>query len=521
MAFAYPDYAFRPVPDLDSAAPARHKVVVIGAGPVGLALAIDLAQRGTRVVLLDEDNTVATGSRGLCYAKRTLEILDRLGCAAPVVDKGVVWQVGKVFSGDTQVYAFDLLPEGGHRFPAFVNLQQYWLEKFLVDRASALPALDLRFRSKVTGVAPRADGVLLSVATPQGGYRIDADWVVACDGARSPTRRALGLDFKGRVFEDRFLIADIRMKGAFPAERRFWFDPPFHSGGSTLLHKQPDDLWRIDFQLGRDADPETEREPARVAARVRAMLGAGAAFELEWVSVYTFQCRRLERFRHGRVLFAGDAAHQVSPFGARGGNSGIQDADNLGWKLAAVAAGEAPETLLDSYESERVAAADENIRASTRSTDFIAPHGPGAKRLRDAVLDLARDHGFARRLVNSGRLSVPATYADSPLSTPDAGDFAGGPPPGAAAVDAPLGDGWLLDRLKHGFAGLLFGDDPGGLPGFATAVPMSQSLAVARYDARPGTFYLFRPDQHVCWRARNYDPAAARAAIDRAKGSAR
>ena len=271
MAFAYPDYAFRPVPDLDSAAPSRHRIVVIGAGPVGLALAIDLAQRSTPVVLLDEDNTVATGSRGLCYAKRTLEILDRLGCAAPVVGKGVVWQVGRVHSGDEQVYSFDLLPEGGHRFPAFVNLQQYWLEKFLVDRAMALPALDLRFQSKVTAVAPRTDGVGLSVATPQGNYRIDADWVVACDGARSPTRRALGLDFKGRVFEDRFLIADIRMQGGFPPERRFWFDPPFHAGGSTLLHKQPDDIWRIDFQLGRSADPETEREPARVEARVRAM----------------------------------------------------------------------------------------------------------------------------------------------------------------------------------------------------------------------------------------------------------
>jgi len=373
MGFVYPQYEFHPSADSAAEHPVRHPVVVIGAGPVGLATAIDFAQRGRKVVLLDDDTSVSHGSRGLCYAKRTLEIFDRLGCAAPIVDKGVTWQVGKVFHGPQQIYAFDLLPEGGHRFPAFVNLQQYWLEKFLVDRALALPNLDLRFASKVAGLDMHADHVGLGIETPAGSYRIEADWVVACDGARSPTRKMLGLDFKGRVFEDRFLIADVRMQAEFPTERWFWFDPPFHEGGSTLLHKQPDDLWRIDFQLGANADPTAEKDPARVIPRVQAMLGPDVAFELEWVSVYTFQCRRLERLRHGRVLFAGDAAHQVSPFGARGANSGVQDADNLVWKLCAVLDGHAPETLLDSYDAERGVAADENIGHSTRATDFITP----------------------------------------------------------------------------------------------------------------------------------------------------
>ena len=549
MGFAYPRFEFRAPPELGARAPARHPVVVIGAGPVGLSLAIDLATRGRNVVVLDDDDTVSVGSRGLCYAKRTLEIWDRLGCAAPMVEKGVTWQVGKVFFGERQVYAFDLLPEGGHRFPAFINLQQYHLENFLVERARATAGVDLRFRNKVAGIAPRGDGVGLTVETPQGGYSIDAEWVVACDGARSPTRRALGLDFKGRVFEDRFLIADVRMTADFPTERWFWFEPPFHNGGSTLLHKQPDDIWRIDFQLGWGADPEAEKQPERVIPRIQRMLGPDAKFELDWVSVYTFQCRRLERFRHGRVLFAGDSAHQVSPFGARGANSGVQDADNLGWKLAAVLAGQAPETLLESYDFERVEAADENILNSTRATDFITPKNEASRRLRDAVLELAADQPFARRLVNSGRLSLPTAYARSPLSSPDEGSFAGGVPAGAPARDAPLmregKPAWLLDLLKDGFSALYFAgadtppdavtalaalaNDPtpiraavvsrvaqAGLP-LPTAIDES-GLAFERYDAAPGTVVLFRPDQHVTARSRHLDPAALRRARDRALG---
>jgi 3-(3-hydroxy-phenyl)propionate hydroxylase len=550
MGFDYPRFEFRAPPELGAGAPAHHPIAIVGAGPVGLSLAIDLATRGQKCVLFDDDDTVSVGSRGLCYAKRTLEIWDRLGCALPMVDKGVTWQIGKVFFGDRQVYAFDLLPEGGHRFPAFINLQQYHLENFLVERARAVPEIDLRFKSKVAGIAPRAGGAKLTIETPQGGYDVEADWVVACDGARSPTRRALGLDFKGRVFEDRFLIADVRMTADFPTERWFWFEPPFHSGGSTLLHKQPDDIWRIDFQLGWGADPEEEKKPERVIPRIARMLGPKAKFELDWVSVYTFQCRRLERFRHGRVLFAGDSAHQVSPFGARGANSGVQDADNLGWKLAAVVAGHAPDTLLDSYDTERAEAADENILNSTRATDFITPKSAASRRLRDAVLDLAEHHPFARRLVNSGRLSLPTAHKASPLSSPDSGAFAGGVPAGSAALDAPLvRDGkpiWLLDLLKDGFSALFFAgdsvaahvaDDLAKLAGApvpiraaivarrAPAAPLNVSVAVdaeglafRRYDAQPGTFVLFRPDQHVCLRARGLDPAAVKLALARALG---
>ena len=238
-----------------------------------------------------------------------------------------------------------------------------------------------------------------------------ADWLIAADGARSPIRNMLGLECEGQVFHDRFLIADIAMRSGFPAERRFWFDPPFHRNQSALLHRQADDVWRVDFQLGWDADPEEEKKPERIVPRIRAMLGDDAQFEIEWASVYTFQCRRMRSFRHGRVLFAGDAAHLVSPFGARGANSGIQDADNLAWKLELVLAGQAPERLLDSYDAERAYAADENIRHSTRSTDFITPKSEVSRTFRDAVLGLAKRYPFARALVNSGRLSLPATLS--------------------------------------------------------------------------------------------------------------
>ena len=526
---APPDYrsmvfAYQRSADQDAAAPARHAVLVAGAGPVGLALAIGLAQHGVPVVVLDDDDRLSGGSRAICFAKRTLEIFDRLGCGDQMVAKGVGWHTGRVFLREHELYRFDLLPEAGHERPAFVNLQQYYVEGFLLDRARALPNLEIRWRHRVAGVTPGADGVALTVETPEGAYRVRGDYVIAADGARSPIRRALGHESRGQSFRDRFLIADVRMKADFPAERWFWFDPPFHPGQSVLLHRQPDDVWRIDFQLGWDADPVAERDPARVIPRVQALLGPGAAFELEWVSVYTFACLRMASFRDGRVLFAGDSAHGVSPFGARGANSGIQDADNLGWKLRLVVQGAAPDSLLDSYAAEREFAADENIRASTRSTDFITPKSAISRTFRDAVLSLARDCPFARPLVNSGRLSTPATLEQSPLNTADEDDFAGAMTPGAPCADAPLAGGtWLLRRVGGEFTVLYFGEDA---PGAAAQVRMvvvtaamdQDGLASARYDARPGTTYLVRPDQHVCARWRRFEPSRIAAALARASG---
>ncbi len=533
-----------------------HPVIVVGAGPVGLATAIDLAQQGVPVVLVDDDCTLSTGSRAICFAKRTLDIFDRLGCGDRMVEKGVCWNLGKVFLRDEQVYAFDLLPEAGHQRPAFINLQQYYVEGFLLDRARALPNLEIRWKHKVVGIAQQdRAGVTLTVETPDGTYALAARYVVAADGSRSPLRNLMGLDSKGRTFKDRFLIADVKMEADFPTERWFWFDPPFHPNQSVLLHRQPDNVWRIDFQLGWDADPVLEKTPERVIPRVQALLGPDAKFTLEWVSVYTFSCLRMDSFRHGNVLFAGDSAHGVSPFGARGANSGVQDAENLAWKLAFVLRGQAPDSLLDTYASEREYAADENIRNSTRSTDFITPKSAVSKVFRDAVLALARDFAFARQLVNSGRLSVPAVLHGSPLNTIDDDAFSGAMVPGAACVDAPVsgarGERWLLAQLGDTFSALVFGTpatlDAASLQALRdlrqSDVPVTvvfvaqqagqtlpsewagamllhdaEGLAARRYDARPGTCYLIRPDQHVCARWRGIDAARIGQAVARAIG---
>ncbi|VVD80601.1 3-(3-hydroxy-phenyl)propionate/3-hydroxycinnamic acid hydroxylase [Pandoraea iniqua] len=538
-------------------APAPHPVIVVGAGPVGLATAIDLAHQGVHVIVLDDDCTLSTGSRAICFAKRTLDIFDRLGCGDRMVQKGVCWNVGRVFLRDQEVYNFDLLPDAGHHRPAFINLQQYYVEGYLFERASELPNVEIRWKNKVSGLVQHgtpgaADAsVTLTVDTPDGAYQTTARYVVAADGSRSPVRKLIGVDSHGRTFKDRFLIADVKMTANFPAERWFWFDPPFHPNQSVLLHRQPDDVWRIDFQLGWDADPEAEKTPERVIPRVQALLGPDAKFTLEWVSVYTFSCLRMDSFRHGNVLFAGDSAHGVSPFGARGANSGVQDAENLAWKLAMVLDDRAPDTLLDTYAREREFAADENILNSTRATDFITPKSPVSRVFRDAVLTLARDHAFARQLVNSGRLSVPAVLHDSTLNTTDRDTFVGRMVPGATCLDAPLSrnaqDGWLLPRLGGRFVALVFGS-PASLDATALAalqamandrVPVmpvfvtndatqaqgdenvwhdAQGLAAQRYDATPGTVYLVRPDQHVCARWRALDVAAIAQARERALG---
>ena len=287
--------------------PVRHQVVIVGGGPVGLALATDLGVRGVPCVVVDGKAEFGEGSRGLCYAKRTLEILDRLGVGERAVAKGVTWQLGKVFHREELLYEFNLLPESGHKMPAFINLQQYYLEQFLYERCHELPSVDLRFQNKCVGVEVFPDHARIRLETPDGPYELEADHLIACDGSRSTVRQLMGLSFEGRVFEDRFLIADVKMLADFPAERWFWFDPPFNPGQSALLHKQPDDIWRIDLQLGRDADPVEERKPERVRPRLEAMLGKDRPFEFEWISIYSFQCRRL-RDLHAR---AGDLRRRL------------------------------------------------------------------------------------------------------------------------------------------------------------------------------------------------------------------
>ncbi len=526
-------YPYERSADQDAPAPVRHPVVVMGGGPIGIATALDLGLQGIPVVVLDDHEGIGMGSRAICFAKRCLEIADRYGCGEPMLDKGVVWNLGKVFHDDRKIFEFNLLPEDGHKFPAFVNLQQPYFEKFIVERVRAAQAagapIEIRGKNRVDDVEIHDDHATLTITTPDGPYRITADWLIGADGASSPLRAMLGLDFEGRVFKDSFLIADIRMTADFPTERWFWFEPWHGSGASTLLHKQPDDTWRVDFQIGWDIDRAEELKEDNIHRRLKAMLGADVDYELVWSSIYTFQCKRMESFRHGRVFFVGDAAHQVSPFGARGANSGMQDADNLGWKLGLVLKGLAPDSLLDSYSQERVHGAEENIVNSTRATDFITPKSRISHIFRNAVLDLAERHAFARPMVNSGRLSVPCTYDGLSLNGPDA--LAGGPARtrvGSPCPDAPVADGFILGQLGGDFAILTIdaaAPESLSVDGITarrvalTAADDPSGALAARYlgDAGAGV-YLIRPDQHVAARWDSFDETAMRTAMRRACG---
>ncbi len=505
MPYDYRPFAYAPPPGLTGPEP-RHPVVIVGAGPIGLALAIDLAQQGVRSVVLDDNNVVSVGSRAICWSKRSLEILDRLGVGQKCVDKGVVWKLGRTFHREEEIWKFDLQPDPGHKMPAFVNLQQYYVEEYLVARAQGFPDLiDLRWKNKVTAVS-QTGHVALTVQTPDGPYDLEADTLVACDGAKSMVRGMLDLDFDGELFEERFLIADIVMLSDFPAERRFWFEPVFHPGQTALLHKQADNGYRIDLQLGWDADPEAERQPERVLPRIEKALGH-ADFTVEWVSVYTFQCRRLARFVHDRVIFCGDSAHLVSPFGARGGNGGLQDVDALGWRLASVVNGGDP-AQLDAYDRERQFGADENLLNSSRTTRFMSP-APGAERqFRDAVLALAAKAPFARPLVNSGRLSRPCTY---PLDAPDDPRLPGATCPGAVAPDAPLGNGWLIDALRGPLVLALGGTVDAPVP--VLSPDLTDTLRERYLGSAPRAVYLIRPDQVVVARWVDPPPGAIAAAV--------
>ncbi len=510
----------------------RTSILVVGAGPIGLATALDLGLRGHRVIVVDRGTQLSDGSRAICYAKRPLEIMDRLGFGEAMVEKGVSWNIGRVFFKDDPepVYSFDLLPEKDQKFPGMINIQQYYNEEFNLAALEKLDNVEIRWGNEVTSISDGPDGVVAQIETPQGGYALAANWLVACDGAGSPTRKMLGMEFQGQTFKDNFLIADVKFKAERPTERHFWFDPPFNPGQSVLLHKQPDDVWRIDFQVGWDIDREEIVKPENVTPRIKAMLGDDVEFEYEWISVYTFNCRQVKNMVHGHVVFAGDSAHLVSPFGARGANTGFQDADNLAWKLDLVLKGKANEGLIRSYDEERTLAAEVNILNSTRSTDFITPKSRASMMFRDATLELAKDVSCVRAFVNSGRLSMPVPYPASSLNSPDEEPWDGGIAPGTNTIDAPIKvDGtpaWFINQLGWQFKAVVFMGDAVLDSSNRTAlkalakedVPVevllvgtgadadfpvlhdTKGLLAARLGADVGTTYLFRPDQYVAAR---------------------
>jgi len=446
-------------------------VAVVGAGPIGMTMALSLARYGVPSVLLDEDEqTTCEGSRSICVQRATLEAFDRLGVGEPMAGEGVTWTCGRTYYRGTELFEVRFPDRGRERFPPFVNLSQERVEQILLERVEAEPLVEMRWRSRVAGAGQDADGVTLEL---EHGGEVRAPYAVACDGPHSTLRKLCGLRFPGHGHDDRFLIADIKARLPFPPERRFYFDPPHNPGRQVLLHPQPDDVWRIDWQVPPEVDADDERRSGRLDERIRAIVG-DAPYEILWVTGYTFHQRMLRSFRAGCIFFAGDAAHVMAPFGARGMNSGVQDAENLAWKLWGVLEGWAPEALLDTYDTERRAAAAHNLRIVDETMRFMIPPTRPRRLLRNALLRASQYVRPLRRLVNSGRLSEPFVYRESPIV---------------------LGGGERVDIQGRGFVALV--RDAVERP--KTRVPLELRR---RGDGPSGEgLVLVRPDGHVAARS--------------------
>jgi 3-(3-hydroxy-phenyl)propionate hydroxylase len=531
--YELPVYPFVAPPELTEGRQRRHRVAIVGGGLSGLTLACDLAQRGVECVLLDEDDTIGVrgaSSRGICYAQKTLEIFARMGIYSRVREKGVTWSVGKTLAGHEIVYSFDLQTTSASEQPPFINLQQFYVEWFLVDRIRELGGCDLRWKNKVVAVTQTSDAVTATVETPAGSYTLSADWLVDASGVNSDIRRGFGLDPHTSRIADRWCITDVRFNERFPAERWTWIEAPFNENRAVWQHPMGDDVWRLDYQMAPDCDPDYVSRPDVAQDRLRAHLGE-VAFELVWVGPYEYRDHLLDEFRLGRVFFIGDAAHVVSPFGARGGNAGVQDADNLGWKLALVLRHEAPASLLDSYDAERRAAAKENLEVASRTARFLAPQSSAERTLRRAAISLASEHAFARFLVNTGRMSVANSYAGSPAVL-DAGwslpnvplTLPSGSPADLVTLTRSVGTSFIgilrppalevqvadiarLEAARLPLRFFVFG--PGGI-----GDPSGKLTEVI--DTPPGGFALIRPDLHLAARVPDADAARAERALRRA-----
>jgi 3-(3-hydroxy-phenyl)propionate hydroxylase len=531
--YELPVYPFVPPPELSGGARRRYPIVIVGGGLSGLTLACDLANRGVETVLLDEDDTIGVrgaSSRGICYAQKTLEIFAKLGTYARVAAKGITWSEGRTHAGGDEVYSFSLQHAGATEQPPFVNLQQFYVEWFLVDRIRELGRCDLRWKSRVVRVEQGDECATVEVDTPAGSYRLEAEWLIDATGVNSPIRQGFGLETHASRIADRWCITDVRFKDRFPTERWTWIEAPFNENRAVWQHLMGDDVWRLDYQMAADCDPEFVSRREVAEERLRAHLG-DIEFDLVWVGPYAYRDHLLDDFRLGRVFFIGDAAHVVSPFGARGGNSGIQDAFNLGWKLALVIAGRAAPALLDTFTSERHCAAKENLEVTSRTARFLAPQSGAERVLRRAAIDLARRHAFARPLINTGRMSVANAYPPSASA-----------PHGARSVpNVPIAlpDGSrstlveLSERVGTAFIGLLYAPTRGheiaafawleatGLPfRFFTCGPGGlgdpEGKLKAALGAEPGTFALIRPDLYLAGCIPDAKPAQADALLRRA-----
>jgi 3-(3-hydroxy-phenyl)propionate hydroxylase len=518
-------------------------VLIVGAGPTGMTAALDLAHYGIPSIVFDEDHKLSDGSRAIAFHSSALAVWEKLGAAQAMLEKGIPWHVRHTYLGTRELYTQDFQPHTNGLLPGFFNLQQFYVEQFLLDEINASPLIEMKWDHKIVGVSQDESGAALDVETASGSTRFRGPYVLACDGARSTMRKLLELNFPGHTFSDRFLIADIKADLGYAHEPKFYFNHPSHPGPTVLIHPQPDGVWRIDWQIGSNLDIEAERSPESMDRRIRALIGS-IPYEIVWLSDYRFHQRLLDQFRHGRVFFAGDAAHLVAPFGARGMNSAVQDVENLVWKLALVMQGKAPDTLLETYQTERWAAQKHNQKVTIATMKFMAPENLWLKLKRQAILRLSGIWPEARQWVDSGKMSEPFTYTHSPLNLPDVESvksWKSAPPLGSKVKDMPIHIGSRghssRESLRHlvgsGFLMFYFAENVKDartlvetfgrlefpapsrffpvLPVVSDTVPApvivdTHNEMIRYFDGKPGTLYLIRPDGHIAARRRNTQP---------------
>ncbi|HYD75461.1 FAD-dependent monooxygenase [Ramlibacter sp.] len=546
--YQLPEYPFEAPAELATGTVGEHPVVIVGAGLAGLTAACALAHYGIPAVLLDEDNTVGVkgaSSRGICYTQKSLEIFHRLGVYERIARKGIQWSVGRTFAGQDEVYSFDLRQQSGYNLsiqPPFINIQQFYIEGYLVERIRELGVVQLRWNNRVTGFQQDDDGATLSVTTPAGDYRIRAQHVIDASGCHSPFRQWVGASVTAKKGDDRWCIADVRFTKHPPVERHTWIEAPFNENRAVWQHLMGDEVWRIDYQMAPNADPEEVSREDVVRQRLQRQFGADCEVEIVWVGPYAYRSECVDAMRHGRVFFVGDAAKVVSPFGARGGNTGIADADNLAWKLAAVLQGRAPAALLDSYHEERHEAARQNVLVTNRTARFLRPADGIERVFRNAAVGLARQFPFARQLVNTGRMAIANPYTSSSVC-----DRTGGLSVQNVAFEWPDGSRGVVNDLLQWAEGrlllLVFGDP--GRAGLSRLRELSEAaplrcLQVLGPNQRPGAvehvrdpqghlqgachvfghaWALVRPDSYVAATGESVDASLVQA-IARALGAA-
>jgi 3-(3-hydroxy-phenyl)propionate hydroxylase len=516
--FNYPSFPPIPAPEQHGKS-LIHPVVIVGGGPIGMTAALTLAQYGVKSVILEKKDTFNDGSRATCIARPSMTIFERIGAVEPFLKKALGWQFGRSYFRDEQIFRLEMPHPAHEKYLPMYNLQQQYIEQYLHDAIASNPLIEMRWHSDVIGLQNEESHVTISVSHPLGSYAMKADYVLAADGARSPLRSMLGLRLRGENYEGKYVIADVRMEHDFPTERRAFFEPAGNPGGTVLVHKQPDNIWRIDYQLKSGESEEEALKEENIRTRVEAILRDlkhDGTYELEWWSIYSANTLCLDEYKHGRVIFIGDSAHIVPIFGVRGLNNGLADAHNIGWKLGLVLNGEAEPKLLDSYTPERRGATLDVFANASKSTRFMTPPTRGWRLAREAALSLSLRHDFPKGLANPRQMQ-PFTYVESPLTLhPERDhDFQAGPSSGAAAPNARLADGsYLLDHAGDGYTILFFVVDK-QVPNFNDLIdqmtllhkrfkPLFIKLGTSEaddvYEASAGTIYLLRPDLHIAGR---------------------